>query len=121
MDIDSVPLGIDFVEHVSQQIARCSAVIVMIGRQWLKLKDKHRRRRLDDNDDLVRVEIATALKQGVPVIPVLVQEVAMPDAADLPENIRSLSRRHGTALSAIRWRTDVDRLIKELDRVMLSD
>ena len=34
MDIDSVPLGIDFVEHVTEQIGKCSAVIVMIGKQW---------------------------------------------------------------------------------------
>ena len=27
MDIDSVPLGIDFVEHVAEQIGKCSAVI----------------------------------------------------------------------------------------------
>jgi len=118
MDIDSVPLGIDFVDHVTEQISRCSAVIVMIGRQWLKLKDKRRRRRLDNDDDLVRIEIAAALKQKVPVIPVLVQDVAMPDPDHLPDNIRSLVRRNGIGLSATRWRTDVERLIKELDRLM---
>lgn len=108
----------DFVEHVAEQISRCSAVIVMIGRQWLKLKDKRRRRRLDNDDDLVRVEIAAALQQKVPVIPVLVQDVAMPEQDYLPDNIRALARRNGIALSATRWRTDVERLIKELDRVM---
>jgi hypothetical protein len=117
-DIDSVPLGVDFVDHVAVQISRCSAVIVMIGRQWLKLKNKRRRRRLDDEGDLVRVEIASALKQNVPVIPVLVQDAAMPDPDDLPDNIRPLVRRNGIELSATRWRTDVERLIKELDRVM---
>src|SRR5262249_30215261 len=35
MDIDSIPLGVDFVDHVAEQITACSAVIVMIGRQWL--------------------------------------------------------------------------------------
>jgi hypothetical protein len=118
MDIDSVPLGIDFVNHVAEQISRCSAVIVMIGRQWLKLKDKRRRRRLDNEDDLVRTEIATALKQNIPVIPVLVQDVTMPEQDHLPDNIRPLARRNGISLSAPRWRTDVERLIKELDRVM---
>ena len=52
MDIDSVPLGIDFVEHVAEQIGKCSAVIVMIGKQWHTIKDKKRRRRLDNEDDL---------------------------------------------------------------------
>jgi hypothetical protein len=118
MDIDSVPLGVDFVEHVSGQISRCSAVIVMIGKQWLRAKDKGRRRRLDNEDDLVRTEVAAALQQGIPVIPVFVQDAEMPRSDELPENIRSLSRRNGISLSATRWRTDVERLIKELDRVM---
>ena len=118
MDIDSVPLGVDFVEHVSRQIAGCAAVIVMIGKQWLKIKDKSRRRRLDNDDDLVRAEIAAALQQKIPVIPVLVQAAQMPTTQDLPDNIRPLARRNGIELSPTRWKTDVERLIKELDRVM---
>ena len=117
-DIKSVPLGTDFVDHVAGQISRCSAVIVMIGKQWLKVKDKRRRRRLDNDDDLVRAEIVAALQQKIPVIPVLVQNAKMPTADDLPENIRLLARRNGIELSATRWKTDVERLIKELDRVM---
>ena len=118
MDIDSVPLGIDFVEHVTEQIGKCSAVIVMIGKQWQTIKDKKRRRRLDNDDDLVRAEIRAALQQKVPVIPVTVQNAAMPQAEDLPDDIRLLARRNGIDLSATRWTTDVERLIKELDRVM---
>jgi hypothetical protein len=118
MDIDSVPLGIDFVDHVAEQIRKCSAVIVMIGKQWHTIKDKKRRRRLDNEDDLVRAEIRAALQQKIPVIPVTVQNAAMPQGDDLPDDIRLLARRNGIQLDAARWRTDVERLIRELDRVM---
>jgi len=118
IDIDSVPLGIDFVEHVAEQIGKCSAVIVMIGKQWHTIKDKKRRRRLDNEDDLVRAEIRAALQQKIPVIPVTVQNATMPQTEDLPDDIRLLARRNGISLSATRWKTDVERLIKELDRVM---
>jgi hypothetical protein len=118
IDIDDIPLGVDFVEHVSTQISRCDAVVVMIGRQWLKLRDKHRRRRLDDADDTIRLEIAAALSHNLPLIPIVVQGAEMPTADDLPENIRPLARRNGLSLSATHWHTDVARLIKELDRVM---
>ena len=118
MDIDGVPLGIDFVDHVTEQIGRCNAVIVMIGQRWRTIKDKKRHRRLDSEDDLVRAEIRAALQQKIPVIPVTVQNAAMPGAEDLPEDIRLLARRNGIELSTTRWRTDVERLIKELDRVM---
>ena len=118
MDIDNVPLGVDFVEHVSKQLAGCAAVIVMIGRQWLSVSDKHGRQRLQVADDLVRVEIAAALDRKIPVIPVLVQDAEMPPTEELPENIRLLSRRNGIDLSGSAWKAGVDRLIKELDRVM---
>ena len=118
MDIDNVPLGIDFVDHINEQIGKCSAVIVMIGKQWQTIKDKKRRRRLSNEDDLVRAEIRAALRQKIAVIPVTVQNAAMPEADDLPDDIRLLTRRNGIELSATRWKTDVERLIKELDRVM---
>jgi TIR domain len=118
MDIDSVPLGIDFVEHVREQISGCAAVIVMIGRRWLTLKDKRRRRRLDNEDDLVRAEIAAALTQKIPVIPVVVQNASMPIADDLPEDIRLLARRNGIQLRPEQWREGVERLLRELDPVM---
>jgi hypothetical protein len=121
MDIDSVPLGIDFVDHVTEQISQCSAVIVMIGRQWLTVQDKQGRKRLEADNDLVRVEVAAALQRRIPVIPVLVQDAKMPHADDLPDDIRLLARRNGIQLDATRWRTDVERLIKELNRVMKPD
>ena len=65
MDIDSVPLGIDFVEHVTEQIGKCSAVIVMIVKQWHTIKDKKRRRRLDNEDDLnERAECRNSSSRG---------------------------------------------------------
>ena len=118
IDIDSVPLGVDFVDHVSQQIAGCSAVLVMIGKQWLTIKDRKRRRRLDDADDLVRAEIRAALQQNVPVIPVVVQNADMPRGDDLPDDIRALARRNGIQLRPEQWKEGVDRLLKELDKVM---
>jgi hypothetical protein len=80
--------------------------------------DRRGRPRIDNEDDLVRSEIRAALAMKVPVIPVLVQDAQMPQANDLPPDILPLVRRNGITLSTTRWRTDVERLIKELDRVM---
>jgi hypothetical protein len=67
---------------------------------------------------ILRSEIRAALQQKIPVIPVTVQNAAMPQAEDLPDDIRLLARRNGIQLDATRWRTDVERLIRELDRVI---
>jgi hypothetical protein len=121
IDIDSLPLGIDFVDHVREQIARCSAVIVMIGRQWLTIQDKRGRRRLNDPDDLVRAEIAAALQQRVPVIPVIVQNAGIPSAEDLPDDIRLLARRNGIHLRPDHWKEGVERLLSELEPIMKEE
>ena len=70
----------------------------MIGKRWLTIKDRKRRRRLDSADDLVRAEIRAALQQKIPVIPVTVQNAAMPQTEDLPDDIRLLARRNGIQL-----------------------
>jgi hypothetical protein len=73
---------------------------------------------LDNTNDVVRAEVAAALNQKIPVIPVLVQNAEMPPEEDLPEDIRSLARRNGMELSHTCWKADVERLLKELDGVM---
>jgi hypothetical protein len=118
MDIDNIPLGVNFVSYIGQQLQHCAAVLVIIGRDWTAIRDDEGRRRIDTPTDHVRVEIATALKQSIPVIPVLVQNAVMPRPADLPEDIQDLALFNGLKLSPEFWRAGVERLIKELDRVM---
>ena len=98
MDIDSVPLGVNFITHINQQLHACAAVLGMIGRNWATMTDTEGHRRLDDPADHVRVEVATALKLSVPVIPILVQNASMPRAAELPEDIRNLAFCNGLKL-----------------------
>lgn len=118
MDIDNIPLGVNFVSYISQQLHKCAAVLVIIGRDWATIQDVEGHRRIDDPADHVRVEIATALQQGIPLIPVLVQNATMPRAAELPEDIRDLAFHNGIRLAPEFWRGGVERLIRELDRVM---
>lgn len=71
-DIDTIEPGIDFVEAVKSEIEHCSILIVVIGDQWLTTEDEMGRRP-DDPNDFVRLEIASALKKNLRVIPVLVK------------------------------------------------
>lgn len=118
MDIESVPLGVDYVQHVSKAIATCGAVIVVIGRDWLKVTDRTGQPRLEKDTDYVRTEIAAALRAQVPVIPVLVQNARMPSDDELPENIRPLARRNAISLRSTDWSIGVSVLIKTLEQIM---
>jgi hypothetical protein len=104
------------------RVASDTGVLIRLGEKLigvdLTIQDKRGRTRLALDEDLVRAEVAAALYQNVPVIPVLVQGAEMPTSEDLPENLRPLARRNGIDLSGAAWRASVERLIKELDRVM---
>lgn len=118
MDLDRIEPGEDFVHVIERAVGSCEILLAVIGRSWLKSLDEMGRRRLDNPNDFVSVEIVAAFARDVRVIPVLVQGAQMPRAQDLPEALRPLSRRQAFDLSDQRWRQDVDRLVSTLDRIL---
>ncbi len=113
-DINSIEVGADFGEAIDGSLGSCAALVVVIGREWLV--DLKGRRRLDNPKDWVRLEIAAAIERnGVMVIPVLVEGVGMPSADDLPEPLKPLTRYNALELSDSRWDFDVARLVKRLE------
>ena len=93
MDFDSIPPGVDFREQIKQTIERCKLVIAVIGPDWLGERDD-KTRRIDDASDFVRLEISYALKGGIPVIPLLINNTPMPKPEKLPADIEALSFRN---------------------------
>ena len=113
-DVDNIELGADFVRVLSDRVGECDALVAIIGRDWLSATDEENRRRLDDPDDFVRIEIETALRRDIPVIPVLVDGAAMPRKESLPEPLKPLARRQGLGISHERFDADSERLTKAL-------
>jgi hypothetical protein len=118
MDVDDVPYGVDFVDHIENVLGSCAVMVVMIGPSWTTITDKKGRRKLDQPDDLVRGEIAAALKRKIPVIPVLVEDASMPDAEDVPDDIRGLTRRNFIELTHRRWEADVQQVLRAVEKLM---
>src|SRR5262245_3337205 len=98
IDIDAIAPGADFVVALDRALTDTKVVLVMIGRQWLGITNAQGARRLDDPDDFVRREIETALQRGTSVIPVLVQNVVMPSATQLPGAISKLASRQAMSI-----------------------
>jgi hypothetical protein len=116
MDIDTLQPGVDFVEAIEQAVGSCEVLLVLIGREWLAA-DAAGRKRLDDPNDFVRLEVATALKRDIRLIPVLVQSASMPRAEELPPDLAKLARRNAIELSDALWAYDVERLVKAIESV----
>lgn len=114
MDVDRVPAGVDFVGYLNQQVAAADVFLAIIGPNWLTSKDDNGRRRLENPNDFVRVEIAAALNRNARVIPVLVDRATIPDADNLPDPIKSLVRRHAINVRNAHFGSDADRLIEKI-------
>ena len=115
MDIDSIPPGADFEEHIRQEIEQCDVVLVLIGDEWLDPRPGTGTRRIDEPNDFVRLEIESSLQSAdVRVIPVLVEGARMPQRDELPESVQRLARLHAFDLSDSRWTSDIERLSVQL-------
>jgi hypothetical protein len=117
-DIDSIQLGDDFVEAITTAVGSCAVLLALIGDRWLTITDKEGRRRLDDPQDFVRLEIEAALKRNVRVIPILVEGARLPQAGELPPSLATLVRRQALELNPSRFNFDVGRLLGVLDSTL---
>ncbi len=115
-DVDTLTAGDDFDAAIRARLAQCRACVVLIGPRWLAPATAGGERRLDRADDYVALEIGAALaRPDVLVVPVLVGGAAMPAAAELPEALRTLARRHAMSVRDETWEADMDRLALVLD------
>jgi TIR domain-containing protein/von Hippel-Lindau disease tumor suppressor protein len=121
-DIESIPLGRDFRTAIAEAVGSCAVLLAVIGRDWLRAAGEDERRRIDDPNDFVHIEIASALQRGIPVIPVLVEGAAMPRAAELPAPLADLAFRTGTQVRADPdFQADIARLGAELAKYLPAD
>jgi uncharacterized membrane protein YhaH (DUF805 family) len=118
MDVDAIEPGVDFVKTLDEQVANCIAFIAVIGPGWLTTQSSDRKPRLDNPSDYVRVEIESALKRNVRVIPVLVDGASMPRSSDLPPSLQGLARRNATEIAHHRFASDCDDLARHIKRAI---
>ena len=114
MDVDGIPLGVNFVKVLQEEVAKCSALLAVIGHEWLNVRDEDGRRRLDNPDDFVRVEIAAALQRDIPVIPIMLEGTKVPKANQLPKDLQGLALRNGLGVRHASFHADIDILIRGL-------
>src|SRR5262249_61729412 len=83
-DVDSISFGVDFRTVISRTIEEVDVLILVIGPHFDLA-------RLAQYDDHIHVEVLEALRLGKLVVPVLVDDAAMPTPLELPADIVSLS------------------------------
>ena len=53
MDVDSIPAGVNFIDHIQKQVSSCKVLLAVIGPLWLDARDITGARRLDNPEDFV--------------------------------------------------------------------
>lgn len=115
IDVDAIELGRDFQIEVGKAINAAYLVLVLMGPDWLNARDNADRRRIDLEDDPVRIEIEAALAAGKQIIPVLCGSATMPAGDDLPPSIAPLSLYNAVRITAGKFRQEMAELEKAID------
>lgn len=107
-------LGVAWPEEIVRHVAGADLFLVLIGPEWLAATDNFSRRRIDQEDDWVRKEIALALEHKIETIPILFDDARMPPREALPSSIAELSERQGLPVRTESLDLDVQPLLLEI-------
>jgi tetratricopeptide (TPR) repeat protein len=117
MDVDRIRPGSDFTTAVREAVNQADVLVAVIGSQWLTLRAESGGRRIDQPDDWVAEEVGTALRRGIPVIPVLVDGASMPARDELPSALADLANRQAMKIAHESFAADSTRLIETVEEI----
>lgn len=112
-DVASIQPGENFPAAIERAIASSDVMLALIGRKWLTISDKGRRR-IFSKEDYVRLEIETAIANKVEIIPLLVDGAEPPNAKDLPKSIAALSKLN---IYRVSWHEEMARLKTRIETI----
>ena len=115
--MDSIPLGLNFVTILRQEVSACDVLLALIGPRWAGIRNEAGGRCLDNELDFVRIEIATALARDIPVVPVLFDGAAIPRQDELPDELKELALRNGLSIRHESFHADAGRLARALEAI----
>jgi TIR domain len=116
-DVTGISVGREFKKVIEAKLKGASVMLVVVHRDWAHCKDTSGELRLAQANDFVRLEVGTALRQDIPVVPVLVGGAALPSEAELPDDLKPLVSRQYWNLRDDRWDDDCGALVLELRKL----
>jgi Tol biopolymer transport system component len=117
-DIDDIPVGTDFRVHINEVLRSTHILLAIVGPAWLGAIPGANER-IQEEADPVRVEVETALRRRVPVIPVLIGNTRMPGSDQLPPSLKDFAFRNAVKIDTGQdFDYHMDRLIKAMDGIL---
>ena len=114
LDKEDLPAGRPWREAVGDALDERPVLLVLVTPDSFGCRDAQGALRIADANDPVRREVSAALQAGAPVIPLLADGVEkIPEG--LPPPLDTLSERTWRRLRAYDWRSDLERLVADLE------
>ncbi len=113
LDIDRLPLGVDFRQVLVSVIGEVQIVFVLIGPTWTERLKELRK----SPKDYVKMEVEMAMaKPGMRVVPILLTGAQMPREQDLPPSLKNFPHLQGTSIDQHYFHEEMSRIFKSLDK-----
>jgi TIR domain-containing protein len=118
MDTSSIQSGVTWPDGIRAALAETRYLIVIIGPDWLRAgMSEWGQRRIDDDSDWVRQEIAAAVRDNAKIIiPLLVRGARMPPSNVLPKDICALCSKQAIEIRRDYWHQDIQLLINRISQ-----
>jgi pterin-4a-carbinolamine dehydratase len=114
IDTDNIRDALAWAQQIESSLESATVVIAVVGKSWLTISDEFGRRRIDMPDDWVRREIELSLRDGKKVLPLLIEEAALPAREALPSSIASLIDIQSRTISVRSIAKDMANLVKDI-------
>ncbi len=118
IDVGGIEPGDDFVATLTDRLATCKVLLAVIGPKWLDARDSAGRRRLDQDDDYVRLELETALRRRLHIVPVLFDGAPAPKSTELPEALAPLARLNAISPTLDPVGDGIEPLARKIEKIV---
>ena len=112
MDVRDLAAGQVFDKVIADALKQSDVLVAVIGPQWMDLLSA---RMAAGGNDLLREEIATALKRKMIVIPVLIGRAGPPSPDALPDDIRDLTKHEVEDVRHKYFDGDMENVLASID------
>lgn len=116
LDVDKISPGRPYATVIAEWVEKADVFLAVIGPGWLGAETGGVRRIMQP-EDFVRREVEIAMQAGKPVIPVLFEDAAVPEAKDLPESLASLPDVQALHVTREHFDADIGRLERAIDEI----
>jgi class 3 adenylate cyclase/predicted ATPase len=114
MDLEDVLPAADLRDRIKKSLNGGDVLLAVIGPNWLAGGGG-----IQTQNDPVRLEIETALEQGMEVVPVLLDGSGLPSAGELPDSVKRLAFFNAVPLNSGReFHLHMERLIRAIDQIL---